>query len=393
MIVQCTFVKMMPIHELKIKFHPKNRNQHPDDQITRLADILKYQGIRSPVKISNLSGLITAGHGRVLAAERNGWTEMPVDFQDYESEEQEYADVQADNAIASWAELDLSGINADLGDLGPDFDIDMLGIKDFVLEPADLIPQSDEDAVPENVDTRCKLGDVWTLGRHRLMCGDSTNIDAVEKLMNGEKADMVFTDPPYGIGFKYNSHQDSTGDEYKDFCKDWFRIINCFSKFIIISTGWAYNGFWYSYEPKDCFYWLCKNKRTGGSISHFRKVEPIFIWGKPENRYDFDFWEQTTQIEEDLKGKHTCPKPVNLIEQILSGGKNKGTVLDVFGGSGTTLIACEKTNRKCFMMEIDPHYCDVILKRWEDYTGQTATIEDNAAPRLIGEDNRAHLDG
>jgi hypothetical protein len=132
MIIHCLYDKLVPVHELRP--HPKNHNTHPRDQIERLAKILEYQGFRYPVKVSKLSGYITSGHGRLEAAKANGWTEVPVNFQDYEDETQEYADVQADNAIASWAALDLSRINADLGELGPDFDLDLLGIKDFTLD-------------------------------------------------------------------------------------------------------------------------------------------------------------------------------------------------------------------------------------------------------------------
>jgi hypothetical protein len=133
MIVHCTDVKMVPISNLKP--HPKNRNSHPKEQIERLAQILKYQGWRYPVKVSNRSGFITSGHGRVEAARLLGWAQVPVSFQDYQTEEQEYADTIADNAVASWSELDLSGVNADIGDLGP-FDIDLLGIKDFTVDPS-----------------------------------------------------------------------------------------------------------------------------------------------------------------------------------------------------------------------------------------------------------------
>jgi hypothetical protein len=144
-VIQCLYDKMVPVSELKP--NPRNRNKHPDDQIARLAKILAYQGWRYPVKVSKRSGFITSGHGRLEAARANGWKEVPVNFQDYESDEQEYADVQADNSIALWAELDLSGINADLGDLGPDFDIELLGVKNFELvigdtefeEPSDKI--------------------------------------------------------------------------------------------------------------------------------------------------------------------------------------------------------------------------------------------------------------
>jgi hypothetical protein len=133
--IQCKYDVLLPPAALKP--HPKNRNKHPEKQIERLAEILKYQGWRYPIKVSNRSGFVTSGHGRIEAARANGWDKVPVNYQDYESEEQEYADVQADNAIASWADLDLSGINIDVVDLGPDFNIDLLGIENFTLEPAD----------------------------------------------------------------------------------------------------------------------------------------------------------------------------------------------------------------------------------------------------------------
>lgn len=150
--IHCSHSEMLPIAELKKKFHPKNRNKHPDEQLERLAKILEYQGARYPAKISKYSGFITSGHGRILAAELAGWDVYPVDYQEYDSEEQEYADLQADNAIASWSELDLSSINADLGDLGPDFDLEMLGIKDFKLD-LPPIEKVGEKEVDENLAT------------------------------------------------------------------------------------------------------------------------------------------------------------------------------------------------------------------------------------------------
>ena len=352
--------------------HSKNRNKHPKDQIERLAKIINYQGWRYAIKVSKLSGQITSGHGRKQAALLKGWDKVPVVYQEYETKEQEFADVQADNAIALWAELDTAAISLDLKELA-EFDISVLGIKDFSIDQSLLDPKCDEDEVPETDNhSFVNRGEIWQLGNHRLMCGDSTKIEDVELLMNGEKADMVFTDPPYGIGYEYESYKDISGDDYEDFCNKWFNILKEMVDFIVISTGWKYNRFWQNKEPSDNFYWICRNKMTGGSASHFRKCEPILIWGKPYKRYDFDFFEQTTQIEKELNGKHSCPKPVDLIKNILDGCVNGGNILDVFGGSGTTLIACEKTNRKCFMMEIDEHYCTVIIERWQKYTGKTA---------------------
>lgn len=142
MIVHCPYDALVSIKELKP--NPLNRNSHPKDQIERLAKILEYQGWRYPIKVSKRSGLITSGHGRLEAAKLLKWKEVPVSFQDYESEEQEYADTISDNSIASWSELDLSGINSDLTDLGPDFDIDLLGIKEFSLVP-EFEPGTEDD--------------------------------------------------------------------------------------------------------------------------------------------------------------------------------------------------------------------------------------------------------
>jgi ParB-like nuclease domain len=143
MIVHCPHDRLVPVKELKS--HPQNRNQHPKDQIERLAKILDYQGWRYPIKVSKRSGFITSGHGRLEAAKHLKLKEVPVSFQDYTDESQEYADLQADNAIASWSELDLSAINTDIGDLGPDFDIDLLGIQNFTIEPPMFEPGTEED--------------------------------------------------------------------------------------------------------------------------------------------------------------------------------------------------------------------------------------------------------
>jgi hypothetical protein len=141
--IHCLYDKLVPVSELKP--HPKNRNRHGDDQIKRLSEILKYQGFRYPVKVSMRSGFVTAGHGRIEAAKLAGLNEVPVNFQDYDSDEQEYADLTADNAIASWAELDLSGVHLDLAELGPDLDLEMLGIRNFTIEPPNFEPGTEED--------------------------------------------------------------------------------------------------------------------------------------------------------------------------------------------------------------------------------------------------------
>lgn len=171
--IRCEHKTILPIKELKP--HPKNRNKHPEEQIARLARVIEYQGWRHPIIISNLSGFIVAGHGRLAAAKKLGLKEVPVDYQDFESEEQEYAFLQSDNAIALWAELDLSGINADLGDLGPDFDIDLLGIKNFTLDAGENVEEE------KNIDLEFNY-------KIEVDCGDEDK----QQMLNSELTDRGF---------------------------------------------------------------------------------------------------------------------------------------------------------------------------------------------------------
>lgn len=388
--VHCSHDRMIKVSELKP--HPKNRNKHPKDQLERLARILDYQGWRYPVKVSNLSGYVTSGHGRIEAAKVNGWKEVPVNFQDYESEEQEYADVQSDNAIASWAELDLSAINTDVVDLGPDFDIDLLGIKDFEIEPADKFSaQCDEDEVPEKVDTRCKSGDLWKLGDHRLLCGDSTNIQHVERLMGDEKADLVFTDPPYGVAYEGGSKKREKIENdaipvYEFYC-DFLTLAKSVSKAgasiyiwhaptethncirAAIDSGWLY---------KQYIIWRKNNATLGRQDYHWQHEPCLYGWGSDGSHAWYGGRKQTTVWDIDRPPKseeHPTMKPVELCERgILNSSKIGDVVYEPFGGSGSTLVGCEKNNRKCRVIELSPQYCDVIISRWEKYTGKEAEL-------------------
>lgn len=384
--VRCTHDRLVDISALRQ--HPKNRNKHPKDQLERLAQILRYQGFRYPVKVSNLSGFVTSGHGRIEAAKLNGWKQVPVNYQDYDDETQEYADVQADNAIASWSELDLSGINTDVVDLGPDFDIDLLGIKDFVLEPADkLEPQCDEDEVPEHVEPKTKLGDIYQLGRHRLMCGDSTSIDAIDKLMSGNKAEMVFTDPPYGMSLDtdYSSMKGwAQGKKYKqvagdndDFRPELIQTMLGVFTYCAEVVLWGADYYAELLPDKNKGSWAVWDKRVDEAKDSMYGSCFELCWSKNKHKR-LIFRKMWAGFMGDVEARnrvHPTQKPTELITQIFDEwAKDLTNIVDLFGGSGSTLIACEKTNRKCFMMELDPHYCDVIVARWEKYTGQKAEL-------------------
>lgn len=397
--IHCKYDDLLELN--KFKPHPKNRNKHSKDQIDRLVKLYGYHGIRHPIIVSKLSGYIVAGHGRLEAAKRAKLPTFPVVYQDFESEEKEYAFLQADNAIALWAELDLSGIGEDIIDFDPNFDSDMLGIKNFDIGKV-FEPKADEDSVPEVKEPISKLGDLYQLGDHRLLCGDSTNIQHVERLMNGEKADMVFTDPPYGVSYTKKTKEvlkskeyteikndDKSGEELKDFFRDVFSLL---------STQMHDKSSYYVCSPQGGdseLMMMMMMRESGMKCRHqiiWLKDSPVFSMG----RLDYDYkhepilygWIKSHEFQR--KGKqdksvwefkrtenklHPTMKPVELIENaLMNSSLEENKILDVFGGSGSTLIACEKTNRKCFMMELDPHYCDVIVKRWEQYTGKKAEL-------------------
>lgn len=386
-LIKAKEIKMVSLDQIKL--NPKNRNKHPKEQIDQLVKILEYQGFRRPVTISNRTGLLTCGEGRYLAAKKLKMKEIPAIFQDYESEEQEYADGIADNAIDKWAELDLANINNDIGDLGPDFDIDMLGIKDFTLEVAEKFePQSDEDEVPDVEQPISEKGDIWILGNHRLMCGDSTFITDVEKLMNGEKADMVFTDPPYGINesaakrktretnslAKSNYHLKEFKDDSIQYAIDAFNLCESFK--IEKQIWFGANYFCHSLPQSNN--WLVWDKRIEEKQTD-NNSDCELAWVKDGHnsvRIFRHLWKGLIKGSEHGQARvHPTQKPIALAEWCFEKYGDPKTVLDLFGGSGSTLIACEKTNRKCFMMELDQHYCDVIIQRWEKYTGKKATLE------------------
>lgn len=366
------------------KPNPKNRNKHSEEQIERLAKIIEYQGFRQPIVVDK-DMLIWAGHGRLLGAKKLGLKKVPIMIQNFDSEEQAYAFLVSDNAIASWAELDFAGINLDIGDLGPDFDIDLLGIKNFTIDVADKDPGCDEDEVPTPKEARTVLGDIYILGNHRLMCGDSTSIDAVEKLMDGQKADMVYTDPPYGMNldtkydgmYAFGDHT-HTGNRFKkiegddkDYDPNPILAIEAKRKFI-----WGADYFYNKLPSGGCFIaWDKRNEnldRVPGNTTEF-------CWAYPSTRRTSAriIWSGHYGMSGDDSGKrvHPTQKPIKLAEWFFDQwGKETKTVVDIYGGSGSTLIACEKTKRKCFMMELDPHYVDVIVSRFCKFTKTNKVI-------------------
>lgn len=389
-------IKIVPTSSL-IK-NPKNRNHHPQDQIERLAETYKYQGMRTPIVVSNQSGFIVAGNGRYLAAIRAGLKELPVSFQDFDSPEQEYAFGIADNGLGAWAELDLSAINTDLADLGPDFNLDMLGIKNFTLDMADKEGLTDPDEIPEVTESKAKLGDIYKLGEHRLMCGDSTSLEQVEKLMDGKKAKAWISDPPYGInhvetsqekgqskGYKKIANDDLHDEELKDFI---FKSIEASKPYL--EKGFAFY-MWHAMKMQA--YFSQAAAAAAGILFHRQIIweKERFVFGRGHYHWQHELclmgWlegneppfygerNQTTiwKVSRENDKIHPTQKPVELYEKPIKNHLKSGEIfIEPFGGSGVGIIAAEKCGVSCYCMELDPHYIDVIITRWEKFTGKTA---------------------
>jgi DNA modification methylase len=286
-------------------------------------------------------------------------------------------------------------LSLELQDLKDDIDLSLLGFDpnelDALLNPIEETEGlTDEDAVPDVPDEpKTKLGDIYILGNHRLMCGDSTSIDAVEKLMDGQKADVLFTDPPYGINFapQRGTHEKILNDalenkEFDDFLNSVFGCALSSMKpdtYAFIWTGWSRIGAFEKavknfFKIQALHIWV-KNNFGIGYYSR-PKHEPFYLClnGKPvyPNKSPADVWDYA-KVHKTI---HSCEKPVGLITQILDTYHKNSFVLDLFGGSGSTLISCEQTGRKSYLMELDPKYCDVIVDRWEQFTGKKAVLSE-----------------
>ena len=352
----------------KIKLHPDNPRIIKDvkfdllvKSITEFPEMLEKRPL-----VVNEELQVLGGNMRLKAAQQAGMTEIWIDEAKGWSKEKQNEFIIKDNSGFGewdWDELANAWDVEDLNDWG-------LDLPPMFDEPE---PEATEDdyTEPDNMQVDVVLGDLIEIGEHRLLCGDSTDSDQVAKLMNGEKADMVFTDPPYGIGYEYNSHKDEQGDEYLKFCDEWFNLLQEQNKLIVITTGWKYKKYWWSKGPKDEMTWFDKTKQSGGSSFHLRKTEPIFIFGKVNEKYTWDVFEHTSDRGDGMRELHTCPKPLAFISDLIKPQiKQNEIVLDVFLGSGTTMVAAHQLKRKCYGMELDPKYCQVIIDRMQKLDSQ-----------------------
>jgi len=383
--------------------YARNTRTHSPEQVAQIAGSIREFGFTNPILIDGQNGII-AGHGRVMAASKLGLAKVPCIRLDHLTDTQKRAYIIADNKLALNAGWDEEMLALELGELkDEDFDLSLIGFDETEL--GDLMAETtegetDPDDVPEPpVDPVTVPGDVWIMGKHRLMCGDSTSIDAVEKLMDGQKADMVFTDPPYGVDYE-GGHNKKKRQGIKNDTLEGDSLTDLFHGSISCAEI-------FSHDHAAFYIWYANGKavETFASFSRLTlKVRAVLCWYKVRSglgafmsqyipNYEpciyahkegcspqwFGATDEKTVWEEQRVGKndyHPTQKPIELPERAINNSSKHGdTVLDLFGGSGSTMIAAEKNGRHARLMELDPKYCDVIVTRWQDFAGKQAIHE------------------
>ena len=381
-----------------------NSRKHSDDQVTQIAASIKEFGWTNPILVDGDNGII-AGHGRIMAAKKLNMTEVPVIELAHLSKEQRKALIIADNKLAlnsDWDSNLLAIELKDLQDLG--FDLNLTGFDADelanILLPEQVVGLTDEDATPPIPDEpKTKLGDVYILGNHKLMCGDSASLDDAEKLMDGDLADLVFTDPPYNVAYSGRGannlgtikNDDMSNDDFEQFCRDIFTTYHTYMKPLACiyvchpdsqsAPKLAFEKtFAEQFKKSSTLIWMKQSAGMGWQDYRAQHEPILYGWkeGSGKHFYSGDRTKTTIwKIGRDAQASYVHPtqKPVALPEEAINNSsKGMDIVLDLFGGSGSTLIACEKVGRKARLMEHDPKYCDVIVKRWEDFTGKKAEL-------------------
>lgn len=380
----------------------KNNPRKNDNAVDAVAASIKAFGFKVPIVIDK-EGVIVCGHTRAKAAKKLKIKTVPCVIADDLTEDEIKAFRLADNKVGELAEWDLPALDLELADI--DFDMGEFGfglLDDDYTKPEE-VKEDDFDEEPP-AEPKAKRGDIYKLGNHRLMCGDSTSAEDVAKLMDGEKADMVFTDPPYNVNYTdknsflnlldkgshiqeeiENDHLEDDETAKNDLWLPAFKNMfdNCAddsSIYVTMPQGGAHMMMMMSvkeagWQVKHELIWV-KNNHVLGRVDYFYKHEPIlFGWKNKHKFYGMgEFNKSVWEIEKPQKSDlHPTMKPIRLIANaIKNSSKEQDCIIDLFGGSGSTLIACEQLNRKCYMMELEPKYIDVIIARWENLTGRKA---------------------
>jgi len=404
----------------KLVPYARNARCHSEEQVAQIAASIVEFGFTNPI-LAGSDGVIVAGHGRLAAAQKLGLNTVPVVVLDHLTHTQRRALIIADNRIAENAGWDDAMLRIELQSLQEDsFNLDITGFDADALaeimagEETTLDGNTDDDAVPEvSATSISRPGDVWELGKHRLVCGDATDPKSYEQLMADGQADMVFTDPPYNVDYANSAKDkmrgkdrpilnDNLGDGFYDFllaalkpmldrCAGATYIAMSSSELDTLQQAFrAAGGKW------STFIIWAKNTFTLGRADYQRQYEPILYgWKDGADHYwcgardQGDVWHIKKPHKNDL---HPTMKPVELVERAIRNSSRPGDiVLDPFGGSGTTLIAAEKTGRIGWLLELDPKYVDVIVKRWEAFTGRKATRAAEPVDEALTESDQAEI--
>jgi len=376
-----------------------NSRTHSDAQVTQIAASIKEFGFLNPIIVDGSNGII-AGHGRLLAAKKLGMEKVPTVEASHLTESQRKDYVIADNKLALNADWDIQILSTELAALQEtDFDLNLIGFDSDelakLLEPEKVDGLTDEDEVPDLPDNPItKPGDIWIMGNHRLMCGDSTSIEHIEQLC-GQLVDMWLTDPPYNVAYEGKTKDaltiknDSMGDDqFRQFLRDSYVAANTIMKSGAVFYIWHADSEGYNFrgaakdtdwKVRQCLIWKKQSMVMGRQDYHWQHEPCLYGWKDGAGHLWSSDRKQTTILEFNRPSKsekHPTMKPVELFEYcMLNNTKGGDIVLDSFGGSGTTMIAAEKNGRIARLMEIDTKYCDVIINRWQDFTGKQAVLE------------------
>ena len=376
-----------------------NSRTHSDEQVAQIAASIKEFGWTNPILVDGDNGII-AGHGRLMAARKLGYKEVPtIELADL-TETQKKAYIIADNRLAlnaGW-DNDMLKIEFDqLAELGFDMELTGFSLDEIeALTPIELnAGLTDEDeAPPIPIEPKTKPGDIYKLGKHRLMCGDSTSIEHLERLCGGQSVDMWLTDPLYNVAYEGKTKEsltiqnDSMGDDqFRQFLRDAYVAADAVMKAGAVFYIWHADSEGYNFrgaaqdagwKVRQCLIWKKSSMVMGRQDYHWKHEPCLYGWKEGAGHLWATDRKQTTILEFEKpsrNGEHLTMKPVALFEyQMLNNTKGGDIVLDSFGGSGTTMIAAEKNGRVGYLMELDPKYCDVIVKRWEDFTGKKAEL-------------------
>ena len=401
--------KIADVQEVSLELlrpYERNAKKHGPGQIEKLKASITEFGFLTPCLIDSNYNLI-AGHGRVMAAKELGIGSVPCVFIEGLSDEQRRAYILADNRLGELGEWDIDivvGELIELDELG--FDVELTGF-DMPEEIPEVIEDDfDESAVLD--ETRTKLGDIWQLGDHRLICGDSTDANVIERLMGGCKADIAFTSPPYNVGDSavLNGNTHMTDCKYtsgNDDLSDYDELLTGATDNMLTNCKWVFINLQMLANNKQVICeWLNNYKEVLCDIAIWYKssTAPAMAEKVMNSQYEFIFifsnennsraigtknfrgtvsnvYEGSAQRKNEYASIHSATFPIEFVSHFVQSFTNKNdSVLDVFGGTGTTMMACEQLNRKCFMCELDPHYCDVIINRWETLTGREAVLID-----------------